>query len=718
MSTLVPHRATRLAALLALLALLFGTFPLRAAPQTPRTPEPAATSRVFLPLLARGGSSVPAPQPLRPSSDELIAAAQASGAISHETAVLYRVYSVYGDPRLPVHLRGDDRGRSGGDALFAAEQERSRLSPATQALLRPFLLPPTHPESALAQPSAGLAAAESVSWGTVTAAKANAKIWWQTRFPADEGRARRIAAELDRHIWPKLAGQFRTPNPDCGASCPDGGGDERVDLYIVPIARSSMRPVGVGALNTGYILLERDATFGVVTHELMHLVQLAYAGERIYDEYAWLAEATAMWAMHFVYPTANNDPDFPMTNEEHPQAINFLRHPELPLEHKNDAHEYGAYLYFLFLNEPVLVQRAWELSEMPDSLAALDLVTKARGGFATLWPQFTLRNLNHPPLDEYRTQDALPYRVTTEGELAPVGAMELEFAVAGVQHLAARYHVFDFKDPSIRFISFANPLAGGGNPGGQMWAVPTIDGKTLPPEDWTSWSQKQFCRDLPGQNLERVVLVVSNSTWDDRTSALESDPGRLTTELACRSGLSGTVSWTFSERIQLPNGSRSDVEQTVSLNLRLRYDEEQERYVDDDSTYSLTGTGYSESREVQTGELAIVKRWTERGGGPLSGGSSTVAASLGTDPAFWLAASVELKREGTQTFFPSGQSLPFSGSDFASTACGHATGLAGKPTGNGSARSFDMSCSWEQRSATRTATLTVRGSVTLLGAGQ
>jgi hypothetical protein len=62
-STLLPHRATRLAALLALLALLAGAFPLRAAPQTPRAPEPAATSRIFLPLLAGGGSSAPDPQP-------------------------------------------------------------------------------------------------------------------------------------------------------------------------------------------------------------------------------------------------------------------------------------------------------------------------------------------------------------------------------------------------------------------------------------------------------------------------------------------------------------------------------------------------------------------------------------------------------------------------------------------------------------------------------
>ncbi len=62
MSTLLPHRVTRLVALLALLALLASAFPLRAAPQTARTPEPAATSRVFLPLLAGGGSSVSAPQ--------------------------------------------------------------------------------------------------------------------------------------------------------------------------------------------------------------------------------------------------------------------------------------------------------------------------------------------------------------------------------------------------------------------------------------------------------------------------------------------------------------------------------------------------------------------------------------------------------------------------------------------------------------------------------
>ena len=106
---------------------------LPASPQTHPTLLPRSTSQ-FLPLVSRA--------PLSTAID-LIEAALAQGKIDDVTALVYKVYAVFGDPRLPAEYRGPNKAiRSGTEVMSEAQGRYDALPADIQALLLPFLIPP------------------------------------------------------------------------------------------------------------------------------------------------------------------------------------------------------------------------------------------------------------------------------------------------------------------------------------------------------------------------------------------------------------------------------------------------------------------------------------------------------------------------------------------------------------------------------------------------
>src|SRR5205823_10443603 len=85
-----------------------------------------------------------APPKELPTSFALIDQAEASGAINSETALLYRVYSLFSDARLPAQFRGDDKAVF--DSVYLAEvmHQYGTLSPSVRAAVQPFLIPPAY----------------------------------------------------------------------------------------------------------------------------------------------------------------------------------------------------------------------------------------------------------------------------------------------------------------------------------------------------------------------------------------------------------------------------------------------------------------------------------------------------------------------------------------------------------------------------------------------
>lgn len=524
-----------------------------------------------------------------PTSYQLIDQALERGEIDTETALAYKVFATFADARLPAEYQSDDAGRDGTLLLSELSRRLSSLSQSTRSELAPFLLPPPVPGSWFAASSANGIVTMQVEWATVITANDEVKIWYRSDHPQDATRAATLAAEIDGHLWPTLTGLLREPMPDCGATCPEGGGDSRVDIYLVRVGRSAV----VGASNTGptsaYMLLEPDESFGIVAHEFAHLIQFAYPVASA-DEYDWLFEATAQWAMDYAYPAANSDPDFPASHEEQDMAASFLTKPSTSLETVNDDHEYGTYLFPFYLAGQGraavgVIRTIWEKATMSDSLAAVNSAIADRGGFEEVWPLFTQRNWNQDPVADYRDWDQL-----TEGASPKIsfgiGAPGKDQLDTDVPHLAAFYYHFTFTTEKVKSVVIDNPYAAGADQHAHVNALAKIGGQWRAPEDWTRLARKRYCREQPAEHIEELVIIVSNSAWNDRSHVLSGKKIDVDSrELGCTcDALAGVTNWIgtggFTYQVVADDGL-DRLEQTVGASVSAEFGS---------STYGGSGT--------------------------------------------------------------------------------------------------------------------------------
>ncbi len=378
--------------------------------------------------------------PLAPTTYELIDAAQASGAIGAETALLYKVFYEFGDDRLPAEYRGRPELRLDAPAFQDAVDRFDTLSQATRDTLRPFTLPPDDPAGwyglqnggggAAAQAHTRIAAApaagervSAASVGPVEDVPGGAGLkrvlvqgrvyvyWNDVRYPDDAGLAFTVADAIDQVIWPRLTGLLGQPPYDSSG------------ILDVRIANSATMaafyrqvtglPSDPNAIHLGLtgpachpsipvVYLNRDPSTGqrgniaqTAAHEIAHAILARFPLSHGCADRTWLAEATATWAEHHAYPNHNT---------EHPQAPRFLDEPALALETKANNREYGAYLWFLFATRGDAtglsnaatrrVPATWAALAGKDSLGAVDEGVASLGGLESQWPLFALYNWN------------------------------------------------------------------------------------------------------------------------------------------------------------------------------------------------------------------------------------------------------------------------------------------------------------------------------------
>jgi hypothetical protein len=486
----------------------------------------------------------------------LIEKAVTAGTLDAETALLYKVYAEFNDARLPAQYRGREDGFRDAIALDAAGRRLASLSQATQDLLAPFFLSPDEPGSWY-DVQAGNPTAQSVTgkpgiqaggplgnWDSVVVTiggTPKARIWWNLADQArDKPRALALKAELEGYLWEKLTGAFREPVlPDDTMPGPSGspipntqyhGPDGLMDIYLDYALSNLTRTRTPGCNGTpqpAWITITPTATYGhppapdkvVLAHELMHAIVLAYPLLSCKDDYHWMNEATAEWAEHFAYPNLNT---------EHNEAANFLVAPDerLNLDSADQAfgkHEYGAYLWFLNqsgdgLNSPAAVKGTWEAAASRDSIDAIDAWD---GGFEKNWPTFLAKNWNRvaslgAPYRDYYKVDKLKHQAAETHH----GVQKIALPVFGaarfpIQHdllpLAAQYEHFSFKsDTRIRQYWIKNDYAGS-DPRAKIYAIVKIRGQDWKKvQDWSHDQRRFFCRDARDEDLEELVLIVSN----------------------------------------------------------------------------------------------------------------------------------------------------------------------------------------------------------------
>jgi hypothetical protein len=228
-------------------------------------------------------------------------------------------------------------------------------------------------------------------------------------------------------------------------------------------------------------------------------------------------EASATWAEDYVYPDAQSEQMYARVLLDDPfNAIDIWE--------AGGLQQYAAYLlpyYFSRMaHAPGIVREAWVASkDEVDSVHAIGVALAGLNGWDAVWPEVTLYNWNREPVDDYREADDLEDGAEPLGGVNEMGSGEVDLGDL-FYHLSAEYYHFKFLDEA-RTVQFKdNGL--GAYEHLHVRALPKIDGQWGEPEDWTEKTQRSFCRNLPGQNLEELVIIISNS---DGETVEDIDPG-------------------------------------------------------------------------------------------------------------------------------------------------------------------------------------------------
>ena len=566
----------RLLAVLGIFSILLGSLPSSVFAATPVPPDPAPSgpSLTYLPILF--GRASPK------SSFELIEDALRAGELDSETALIYQVYAITLDPRLPEKFRGVDKDDLESEALREAVRRWDSLSAETQALLAPFLTPPAY-EGSWADPATAWLVAEGGSSGIQEAATlpasttpkycwnfkyppfpepmpgweqlitAHTTIWYQTIgdvWPSGtqlatpeqtEATAKAVAAVIEYIIQQETGLMEHWPLFDTNEPC--NGGDGSIDIYItrkLTTTGAQAVPFPPGEVERpGYLWVAPDYADGdlqkvrdTLAHEFFHLISMSYPQARTFSElrlpeYEWLDEATANWMVDYVY----KDDQF-----EHKAAPGYLKRDyatslELGLARGSNGYSDYVFLQFLDLRLGSQVMRAiWDATPKLDSLAAINEATKGAGGFEKLWPEFALVAWNdwqNGFLDDLHNWDQLePGMSQAKNIWAPQQAAlggkrwneQLTYQSGHIKHVAIGMSRHVFEDPAVRSVLFTNTLVG--VRGAHVWGLLKIGGEWQV-EDWTQKRNVGFCRQLDTERVEEIVTIVTNSVFDDRGYTLE-----------------------------------------------------------------------------------------------------------------------------------------------------------------------------------------------------
>ncbi len=479
-----------------------------------------------------------------PTSFALIDQAEAGGQLDHETAVLDRVYAIFGDARLPAQLRGDDGDVFESLYLTTVAAELASYSPTTRAALQPFLVPPAYSGSWAAGSTAlPLATTRapfdpcglfSPLWSFKENPSGHVRVWYSVS--SDAGVAAAFANFTDDIVWPLLANLMtpHVPIPDAAVSC--NGGSDRLDIYLADVPRSFALTLTSSCSHTAcFICLNRAEKPATLVHELFHAFQYSYqlAGCIKDAAYDWWTEGGAEWAQDYVMPSDNS---------EHGAAHDYLDHPEQSLDVSADPRVYGTYLlpFFLFRKsgDASFVRKAWEDCAGVSAVYALDAIIP--GGFEAVWPDFAVHCWNEKPADDYfkwdKVTDSPPQRF--QEVKVSAGSGEKEYTISmDLPGLSATYANYSFTDPSVRSVAFWNgasfdleeqqvdvigpfwdpkTASADARKGVKVQAIVEIEGHDPHVEDWTEKPYVTYCRDATEERLRRLVIVISNSDFSDQ----------------------------------------------------------------------------------------------------------------------------------------------------------------------------------------------------------
>lgn len=440
---------------------------------------------------------------------QAIRAAVAAGTLSDDEALVYRVFALFRDSRLPGEYWStlpQDR-HAGHQLMFEVAERFDSLSAAHQNAVAPFLVPPAYaPLGSLVtwgSPPNQLAAWRPVpcsgvfnpGWESVDSA--HFRVWFSPQIDEDIDRAwaEMVSGHAEAAYQELVTTRgFRAPVPDSGIC---NGGDARIDIYLpnTPLGAAGLTtPVDEsGGTSSAYIQISPTVSVGemrgTIAHEFMHVLQAAYPN--LYTpSYRWTRDGTATWAESLLVPGSSS---------YLPYADEFLTRVHEPLFFPNqycdanlrgsdcggdasaDFKLYGGYLFFQFIEHRAgagTVKNFFEnAAGDPESLNQLSFVLSGQGGLQGIWGEFARTLWNRDPIpagSSFRGWDnqtaSLASRTGLDEiqRLSPMGGISAvprvpsilltngsRVRTAPLNELSASYDHYEFA-PDVRSVTFYN----------------------------------------------------------------------------------------------------------------------------------------------------------------------------------------------------------------------------------------------------------------------
>jgi hypothetical protein len=374
-------------------------------------------------------------------------------------------------------------------------------------------------------------------------------------------------------FWQAEIDLMGPPKPDAGG--PDGGGDTRIDLYVVDLPTDILPRNGgteapfndqiaalamadspvVGNTSSGYMIARRanldEITFpSYLAHEFFHILQYAhnvaitwgFSGTPLgefeilrYTPY-WFFEATPMWVEAHLF--RDKLPEEVLAQSVHGYFLQHF-HTDEPLFTSVArgsplwSQMYASYIWFLFVEQEIgaeAIARMWrnleavEQDDFAGTLRAIDAVYP----FAENFREFAVRNLNldlqpgdpispsYKDLDPSFPEGQRPPLVVGEGQSRNLEARDVGEPARRVEDtikpLSAHYY---YLIPEEEVASVTFDFTG-------MGSVETLDVDLIVHIADKGWERRQLpadepttlCRSNPDDNVEAFYLVVSNHSME------------------------------------------------------------------------------------------------------------------------------------------------------------------------------------------------------------
>lgn len=537
--------------------------------------EPTPTTTPPPPTEPPSPSPPAMPEPPTPEPEttaDLIMADVAAGTLDEATALLYRVQATFGSPALPERYAGLPPEEDIA-ALAIASRQLADLPSDIQDRIRPYLLRPSDPGSALhgsqlvafaghdglARLTAADADCPANRWARLASAAVPVVVWARCDGADGTGGMAETLAMLEQ-LYPAETALMGEPTFDLGG--PEAGGDRSIDVYLTSTSELvAGRPVTLvpdaGAItvssppyegadgaraSSAYVVMPRSQLRDPVwfrstlAHELFHVLQYAHAMEGLHEggKGHWFTEASAKWAEHHFVPEGRE-------RMVYQGRIEGFQSRLAGLTSVAGYDEYQAWLWPYFMEQkkgPGAIADAWanlsDVSGWDDANFLISAIVPFRSEFR----EFAVRAWNDP-LPAKGGGDAVDPRFQSHPdpnipEIAPMpdkfASMELTPLAPGaspereslsIDRLGMAYREYTLGD-DVRWLTV--DLTG-------LRHADDLDAEAMVhlPDGWErrelSDGRTDFCRDRKKDDFDRIILVLADHSDDQSVAgALSLEP--------------------------------------------------------------------------------------------------------------------------------------------------------------------------------------------------